>query len=1128
MTELSVQLASNYRNVMEKILQAFSDISDALPRLDRLKATFSEDNNFNQVVGLIYSDIIEFHRRAYKLFRRKAWHFWFASDWRLFEHRFKLILQKLTLHCDLLDKEAGAAHLSEMKQDRDKRQLEEDAFERQRQHQMAQDIFRWLSAAEDQQEEHLHRISDSRQPETCDWILKDPRMRPWIEDDRGDAILWMNGIPGAGKSFLCSLIIENLQSQQRLSTLYYFFRSWNETTCAVMLRTLAIQLLQQNMDMAPLVHQAYLQEGSNKSSPAMKNLLIKLLTSSKVTRIVVDGMDEISHATQQELIKNLIEIQKSVDPSCKLLVSSRDEPQIQKSLGTKNCLNLGGKTVESIDLFIKERMKGLQELCPGIDAGLVKLAEKQLQDKARGMFLYVRLVTDMLKDQMSEFDFENAINQLPEGFDEAYGRILTRIESLRPAQLRQRAFSILYWVCAARRPIAIHEVADGIVLHPGQTILNRRNRSTNTNRDIVELCAPLLQGFTNGVVDLVHFSAKEYLLHKSSGPFIDIAQAHRSIAISCVINLTSCLDFVPGKANVLSEGELESRVVQGYYGLQSYSHEFWAEHVLAYLERVEDPDGVSRELIDTLEAFSAVWKYRHTGTLFSSPVRAVEAPLSLNHLRNYPALHGLITSWLHFKSELHKTRPTFETLDSQEQWRLRKDETFLSLIDSRLSTLVERLLNIKSSQLPSHIDEDDFKHFVGRYHFLCRYQGCNYRCHTIQERNTHEESHVLSFPCLQCDFSGRGFRTHKDLEKHTQKCHMSPEDYKAFTASASGRESPTFYSQKSFVDSGYASDRAYSTSNSSIKLEQAARLGEKMRSRVTADDEIQSIASEQDDTESQESTGRLPQAAIAVGLLANLLEENNELSPLCKEALSLMEVRRFVNNFQRLLRQCYLDLQQNAKGNLEVATCRLLKGQKSRKKIAERIAGLHQPETDETSENRKRQADEDRSRASYMERWIADNQGLRHTALSANTPGPVPDDTLQDQEENSSEEDASEDGNEATSLPHKSEMKSFITGGDAFQNLVTNFRIFLMPTSLRSLARIIMSVPTDRIHFVESDDLSFSNKIKIFIESITEDNWNWWPLRAKMKILQKDQTRLLWQCVSDTSNSGLRGLLMTL
>ena len=779
MTDLSGQLARNYSNVMERILEAFSNLAYALPRLDRLKATFPEDINFNQVVGLIYNDIIEFHRRAYKFFRRKAWHVWFAFDWGLFERRFKLILQRLALHCDLLDKEAAAAHFFEMKQFRDKRQLEEDAFEWQRQHQMAQDVFRWLSAAEDQQEEHLHRISDNRQPETCDWILKDPRMQPWIEDDSGDAILWMNGIPGAGKSFLCSLIIENLQSQQHLSTLYFFcsHQSCSETTCAVMLRTLAIQLLQQNSDMAPLVHQAYLQKGSNRSSPIIKNLLIKLLPTSKVARIVVDGIDEMSHATQQELIKSLVEIQKSVDPSCKLLVSTRDEPHIQKSLGTKNHLNLGGKTVESIGLFIKDRMKGLQELSPAIDAELVSLAEKQLKEKAKGMFLYVRLVTDMLKDQMSDFEFENAINQLPEGLDEAYGRILSRIESLRPAQLRQRAFSILYWVCAARRPILLHEVADGIVLHPSQTALNKRTRSNNPNRDIIEFCAPLLEMLKDGVLDLVHFSAKEYLIHEHSGPFVDLAKAHLSIALSCVINLKSCLDLVPRNLNGISEGELESRVVQGHYGLQSYGQEFWAEHVLAYLKKVGDPDGVSRELISALDSFSEAWKHRRSGTLSPSALHASEASLGLHYLRNFPMLHQFISSWLQFKVEFEKVRPTFNTLDSQKQWRRLNDETFLSLIEFRLCDLTDRLLMMQSSQLPSHIDKNDFKQFVDRYRFSCRYQDCSYQCDTIQERESHEMSHALSFPCLQCDFSGRGFRSRRDLENHTKKYHMSPEDF---------------------------------------------------------------------------------------------------------------------------------------------------------------------------------------------------------------------------------------------------------------------------------------------------------------------------------------------------------------
>ena len=181
---------------MESILQAFRDIAEVLPRVDRLKSTFRDVGDFDRAVGLIYSDILEFFQRAYKFFRCKAWHLWFAIHWGLFERRFKSILHRLSLHCDLLDREAAAAHFSEMKNFRVKHQLEEEAYERQKERQMALDVFGWLSADEDFQEDYLDRLSDIRQPGTCNWILSDPEMQPWIEDDCGDAIVWMTGIPG--------------------------------------------------------------------------------------------------------------------------------------------------------------------------------------------------------------------------------------------------------------------------------------------------------------------------------------------------------------------------------------------------------------------------------------------------------------------------------------------------------------------------------------------------------------------------------------------------------------------------------------------------------------------------------------------------------------------------------------------------------------------------------------------------------------------------------------------------------------------------------------------------------------------------------------------------------------------
>lgn len=230
---------------MEKILKAFSDIAEVLPRMDRLKTTFGTNSEFQQVLASIFSDIIEFHRRAYKMFRRKAWHVWFTFDWGLFERRFKSIISRLGSHCDLLDKEAASIHFEQMKAMRDKRIQEDEATEQYRHNQMMQDVVAWLSAAEDAQEEYLHNLSDRRLPGTCNFVFEDPNVSAWAEDEVGPGVVWLTGIPGAGKSFVSSLIVQHLQIRREQSSLYYFCgqKSSERNSCALILRTLANQLL---------------------------------------------------------------------------------------------------------------------------------------------------------------------------------------------------------------------------------------------------------------------------------------------------------------------------------------------------------------------------------------------------------------------------------------------------------------------------------------------------------------------------------------------------------------------------------------------------------------------------------------------------------------------------------------------------------------------------------------------------------------------------------------------------------------------------------------------------------------------------------------------------------------------
>ena len=750
-----------------------------LPRLDKLKAAFDESPDFHQVLGLIFSDILDFHRRAYRIFRRRGWHFWFAFDWGLFERHFKSILQRLASHCDLLDREAAATHFLEMKRLREKRQLEEESYERNRNDQLTREVLDWLSADEDSQEEYLHRLSDQRHPGTCDWILAKSQMTSWMDDDNEISVLWMTNIPGGGKSFLCSMIVQNAETRDDQSVLYYFCgqRLSDGNALAFLLRTLAVQLLRQNRELAPLIHQAFLQKGSGRSSPNTKKILKEILLTVKMTRIVLDGIDEWDRTAQSDVLKALVDLQKNASSDCKLLVSSRHEPHIRKELTHATHMQINGQSTEGLNKYIASVTTDLRYRFPDFTCTLWERVTSIIQGRANGMFLWVRLVKAGLEDCSSEFEFESRMEDLPDGLDEAYRRILNQLRKLSPLAM-ERAFKVLHWVCVAYRSVKIDEIADALPLQPGQTELSKKTRIQNKDRDIVDICAPLLEKNKNGFVEAVHFSAREYLLHSQSGPFIEVARAHFDIAFSCIANLTSALKFVPKHSGTITETELERLVSMGSFGLQSYGHQFWADHIAAYLQLPATENERSERLIEALQRFLGVLKAHDSYSCNSTTLSTLgKGPQSLDKLRQWPAILHLVSAWLQFKSKLAQSGSDFESLKAQEHWQLRQDETYLSLIDQRLRGFTERLLEMDNSALPPHVDKDDHRAFIARFLFPCRAHYCPQAFKSSRERDCHEVSHVRSFLCLQCDFAPRGFRSKEALKKHTERYHMSAADF---------------------------------------------------------------------------------------------------------------------------------------------------------------------------------------------------------------------------------------------------------------------------------------------------------------------------------------------------------------
>ncbi|KAL8740318.1 MAG: hypothetical protein Q9190_006963, partial [Brigantiaea leucoxantha] len=279
--------------------------------------------------------------------------------------------------------------------------------------------------------------------------------------------------------------------------------------------------------------------------------------------------------------------------------------------------------------------------------------------------------------------------------------------------------------------------------------------------------------------------------------------------------------------------------------------------------------------------------------------------------------------------------------------------------------------------------------------------------------------------------------------------------------------------------------------------------------------EIQSLISDKDDIGSQVSRQRTRQEMAALDCLGILLAENDALDPFYKEAFPKIGRARFVDNFRRLLKFCYLDLLPLATTNLEKATIKLLKDRQNRLRIALQIADVHVPENNETRTRTERQLAEAQDRTAYLEDWITNNAGFTSQSAPVEPKGSIHENPSSDSDREDSSEGHYEQDEDIYDLPRVTEMENFITEGKAFTNLLMNFQIFFLPMSLQPLVRIIMSIPSERVWFSSMEDTSIANRIKLFIEQITEDDWNWWPLRPKVRVLKEDQIRLHWSCVGN-------------
>ncbi|KAF8252005.1 hypothetical protein K440DRAFT_595040, partial [Wilcoxina mikolae CBS 423.85] len=153
-----------------------------------------------------------------------------------------------------------------------------------------------------------------RHENTCTWILDDQRYRTWNEKD-GQAILWISGGPGFGKSVLSSFLTQEI-TRGKTNQLYlnYFFCDDKDER----LRTahaILVNLLTQLLEQIPDVIMHFLAESeytTTKEKTAWNYGMLwrvfeRIMNDTHCGKIyiLIDALDECEEESCTKLLKQL-------------------------------------------------------------------------------------------------------------------------------------------------------------------------------------------------------------------------------------------------------------------------------------------------------------------------------------------------------------------------------------------------------------------------------------------------------------------------------------------------------------------------------------------------------------------------------------------------------------------------------------------------------------------------------------------------------------------------------------------------------------------------------------------------------------------------------------------------------
>ncbi|KAH6626209.1 hypothetical protein B0J18DRAFT_443769 [Chaetomium sp. MPI-SDFR-AT-0129] len=751
---------SNVAKFADAVNDAMKAIGDALPHALKLAALFGDNDKFKAVLVLFYKDILDFYVIALKFFNLSRPRLVFESVWPKQRAKIDVVVGNIERHTSLMRSEVTMQRISEEHEFRAKSlahfDKETDFQELQR--------FQTLKTRVSPRiyDDRLEWLLDRSAKASAQWLVTDNMFQGWLDvSNPAMRLLWLQGIPGAGKTFLSAVAVDEAKKRHRTLFVFVSHIHQSSTTTKSILQSLLFQLAFDLEDA-----QSVLVESNERellgNTQYVRDLLKTLLSTPGVgpTYIILDGLDEMEAVERGILLNQLADLESC--PEVRTLISSRPEDDIANILDAKaSKIRVDKRNSDSIRSYVNQRTQDWMRTAD-FDQEIRKQVEHLLEpvaEHANGMFLYARIVLDNAETCNGLEEIERELRVLPVDLDDAYHRILSRIGQ-SSSSLRRKANMILGWIGSSPLPMKRHEIEQALLVDSSSNAAP----AVIANVNFVRICGPIVEVVDENL-QFVHFTVKEYIFSPEVSGFIDQAYASYSLAKTLLIYLCS-----EAFDKDLPDQKLQENIVAGIYRLHWFATSQWIILVRRCVEKSKDLSAYP----DLLELLT-----RLVRELRNSSFSGQEVDLNDRVFRamtpNRPEIPQFVCGILQFRQD-----------DKQSDWNYTNSDTWVDLDPSVMSFTLARiykhlealLCEERRHRTPPNCPCTALCRHYGASLFKCSYPSCSLSRSgfpTRAARKAHVDSHARPWKCpdRSCLYATIGFSSWRDQRKHWEELHQS-------------------------------------------------------------------------------------------------------------------------------------------------------------------------------------------------------------------------------------------------------------------------------------------------------------------------------------------------------------------